>query len=625
MKSNVKRKRTSWREQLYEGYNVALPSQTSCENETAISEMKNGDQDSQSRTVATLDKSSETNLSNSIDSLSPNFETRNLEMKNDDQDSQNRTAAKLEESSETNLSNSIDSLSPNLQTSNSVMKIDETTCITEPASVESLIYVIECPVCQFVFSFENTLLERSIHLNQCLDDAGKDPVLRRRFSCRFCDMDFTVLSDTSREVVSRRLRHLKTCAKSNGVTNPTELSRLLADSAFEEIIDIVMDEEVEEIAPGERNMNEYLVENQKRLASAIFKPSKKTLIKPPFCKSVPGANGFVVDGFRFTAKYYLLTHFHSDHYHGITSHFSTGIIVCTPATAKLLVAQYKVPTAHIKQVSVKSGPLHLGGVDIHVLHANHCPGAIIFLLYVQKTGKWHLHTGDFRFDPSRIDLALLAGKKIDTVFLDTTYCDPKYTFMSQDESINEGIRQVKLKLGKKSSQASILGYFKATPPPMKILFLFGTYSIGKELFFLQVVKHCFPADEKISVSKTKLKLLECCKSEFSPEDFSRFTTNSTKTQIRIEMMHQLRLESLQKILHKNREFSHIIAFRPTGWAMKPETVESRDKRIQIVSVPYSEHSSYNELLDFVQSIKRLGNNPRYVATVSTSHLQTLLN
>lgn len=45
-----------------------------------------------------------------------------------------------------------------------------------------------------------------------------------------------------------------------------------------------------------------------------------------------------------------------------------------------------------------------------------------------------LHTGDFRWHPSMAQYpALAALPRLDALLLDTTYCDPKYTFPPRAE------------------------------------------------------------------------------------------------------------------------------------------------------------------------------------------------
>ena len=43
-------------------------------------------------------------------------------------------------------------------------------------------------------------------------------------------------------------------------------------------------------------------------------------------------------------KFWFLTHFHADHYGGLTKKFSQGLVVCTPVTARLINAKLRVRT-----------------------------------------------------------------------------------------------------------------------------------------------------------------------------------------------------------------------------------------------------------------------------------------
>lgn len=59
---------------------------------------------------------------------------------------------------------------------------------------------------------------------------------------------------------------------------------------------------------------------------------------------------FVVDFFGPGCKrvgnssngYWVLTHFHADHYKGLTKAFSLGTVLCSPVTAALVSAKLKV-------------------------------------------------------------------------------------------------------------------------------------------------------------------------------------------------------------------------------------------------------------------------------------------
>ena len=65
------------------------------------------------------------------------------------------------------------------------------------------------------------------------------------------------------------------------------------------------------------------------------------------------------------------------------------------------------------------------------MDANHCPGAVQFLFRL-PCGRRYLHCGDMRFTPSLLSNPhLRRAQGATAVFLDTTYCNPKFTFPPQ--------------------------------------------------------------------------------------------------------------------------------------------------------------------------------------------------
>ncbi|KAI0021572.1 DRMBL-domain-containing protein [Xylariomycetidae sp. FL0641] len=177
----------------------------------------------------------------------------------------------------------------------------------------------------------------------------------------------------------------------------------------------------------------------------------------PFYKIMPGLS-ICVDAFRYGAvegcNAYFLSHFHSDHYIGLTASWSHGPIYCSAVTASLIRSQlrtdakYLRPLAFEETVEVPGTP----GVRVTMIPANHCPGSSLFLFEKpagQGGGRKQriLHCGDFRACPAHVAHPLLrpetvdalSGKtrqqKIDVCYLDTTYLNPRYSFPSQRDVI----------------------------------------------------------------------------------------------------------------------------------------------------------------------------------------------
>lgn len=80
-----------------------------------------------------------------------------------------------------------------------------------------------------------------------------------------------------------------------------------------------------------------------------------------------------------------------------------------------------------------------------------------------------LHTGDFRFSEEMTRISVLQTVPIDTLILDTTYCNPQYDFPKQEAVIQFVIEAIQA---------------EAFNP--KTLFLIGSYTIGilQRLLFL---------------------------------------------------------------------------------------------------------------------------------------------
>lgn len=180
----------------------------------------------------------------------------------------------------------------------------------------------------------------------------------------------------------------------------------------------------------------------------------------PFYKILPGL--FIcVDAFRYGAvagcQAYFLSHFHSDHYVGLTSTWCHGPIYCSHITANLVRQQLRVDPQYVIDLDFDQTIVVPGtqGVKVTMISANHCPGSSLYL-FEKVVGKKSnseprlqriLHCGDFRACKAHIEHPLLmpdvcdkvSGKtkeqKIDVCYLDTTYLNPKYAFPPQDQVI----------------------------------------------------------------------------------------------------------------------------------------------------------------------------------------------
>ncbi|XP_073412727.1 DNA cross-link repair 1A protein isoform X2 [Dendrobates tinctorius] len=308
----------------------------------------------------------------------------------------------------------------------------------------------------------------------------------------------------------------------------------------------------------------------------------------PFYKKIPGT-GFAVDAFQYGeidgCSAYFLTHFHSDHYGGLTKKFRFPIY-CSKITGNLVQTKLRVEKEFITCLPMYTECL-VNGIKVVLLDANHCPGAVL-LLFILPNGTTVLHTGDFRAETSMERYPALLGRKIHTLYLDTTYCSPEYTFPPQQETV----------------QFAVNTAFEMVTLHPRTLVVCGTYSIGKEKVFLAIadVLGC-----KVCMSQDKYKTMQCLE---SAEIRALVTTDWHSTALHVLPMMQVNFKGLAAHLNKfSGKYDRVLAFKPTGWTYSDgcsSVAEIRPEvrgKITMYGIPYSEHSSFSEMKRFVQFIK----------------------
>lgn len=310
----------------------------------------------------------------------------------------------------------------------------------------------------------------------------------------------------------------------------------------------------------------------------------------PFYKKIPGTK-FAIDAFRYgqiegiTA--YFLTHFHSDHYGGLTK-ASTYPIYCNRITGNLVKSKLKVAEQYLHILPMNT-EVTVDGVRVILLDANHCPGAAMLLFFLPD-GQTVLHTGDFRADPSMETYPELLGCRVQTVYLDTTYCSPEYTFPRQQEVINF---------------AASTAFELVTLNP-RTLVVCGSYSVGKEKVFLALAE---VLGSKVCLSRDKYNTMCCLESEQVRQSI---TTDGKAAQVHVLPMMQLTFKKLHDYLARfSGRYERLVAFKPTGWTFSQQVESVEDIQpdvsgnISIYGIPYSEHSSFLEMKRFVQWLQPL--------------------
>lgn len=325
----------------------------------------------------------------------------------------------------------------------------------------------------------------------------------------------------------------------------------------------------------------------------------------PWNHRIPGTS-MVLDSFRAAGtdacQQYFISHAHGDHYQSLRKDFKHGKVLCSAVTAKLLQIILRVPETILEilpmytPIDIPDAVMKKNGVTVTLFDANHCPGAVLMLFRVWSTGRYVLHTGDCRFSLPIFSLheplqALATSRTLDFLFLDTTYCNPKYTFPLQKDVLSSLAKQAQVENMRTRGRC---------------LFIFGSYTIGKEKCFLKVAE---ALDLKIYCDSYKRRLLKA--SNFGDRITSRLVTSPMAARVHVTTMRSLGIDGLKGYINKHKlsrlltKGGLAVIVRPTGWTFKGGTSEGLMRRIRSdnavqIDLAYSEHSSFNELRDFVQ-------------------------
>ncbi|GES65006.1 DNA repair protein Pso2/Snm1 [Aspergillus terreus] len=502
---------------------------------------------------------------------------------------------------------------------------------------------ILCPVCETELSGLSEA-DASMHVNDCLDGKPR-----------------TVSTDAGEIVEPPATARDRAAVPRAAQKDPYSSASTKPNSAFSRL----MAGNAEDTAWAEAAANE--------VASRGKQAYQRTC---PFYKIITGFS-ICVDAFRYGAvdgcSAYFLSHFHSDHYVGLTSSWKHGPIYCSRATANLVRQQLKVDARWLVGLEFErtTEVPGTGGVQVTLIDANHCPGSALFL-FEKPTGpnpgsrlQRVLHCGDFRASPAHIQHPLLrpeiidstTGQKrpqrIDVCYLDTTYLNPKYGFPSQDAVI-QACAELSVRLDKGPEDGAMswltrgvngmMGKFlssgKSTDgssrPKGRLLVVVGTYSIGKERICLGIAR---ALKSKIYAPAAKQRVCACLEDE---ELSSLLTDNPRDAQVHMQTLFEIRAETLTDYLDSLKpHFTRVVGFRPTGWSYRPPkgrelenppvstvlhsaqwqtsfTVEDllpqrgSTSESACFGVPYSEHSSFRELTMFCCAL-RIG---RVIPTVN---------
>lgn len=272
------------------------------------------------------------------------------------------------------------------------------------------------------------------------------------------------------------------------------------------------------------------------------------------------------------AKLFFLSHMHSDHTEGLSSSWNQKIY-CSEITKSLAIDKFNINPSLIFSIPVgQSTILNLDEIGVEkltvtLIDANHCPGAVMFLFegYFGRI----LYTGDFRYFEGMLDISPLDSHPIiNTLFLDNTYCDPACDFPTRAEAT-----------------LMILDILRRHPSEDIV---FGMNTLGKEdlLYKIALVLGVHIVVDKYRYQTTKLLGYN-----------EVFTTDANASHVRVVGKHHI---NRYNVSLWNKEHP-TIAILPT--CLYKGSSSPFDGCEKIFVVPYSDHSSFPEMKNFVACVK----------------------
>lgn len=291
------------------------------------------------------------------------------------------------------------------------------------------------------------------------------------------------------------------------------------------------------------------------------------------------------------ATLFFLTHFHSDHTVGLTSSWNQTIY-CSKLTGDLICKKYNVSQELIHPLELNTPVLipidstYSETITVVAVDANHCPGSVMFLF--QGYFGCMLYTGDFRYEPKIITDSYLSSLNcsVDTLYLDNTFCDPKCKFQSRSQA--------------KDWIMELISYY----PGHDIIF--GMSNLGKPDLLVEIAKHF---QEFIGVPHTMFEYFELIE---TPDVF-QIDTIEHECRLRVVPFYLITEKYLDKLT------------RPTIAIFPTALYEGLDgspycNQNNIYVIPYSDHSSYPELVEFVKRI-----NPKQIIPVVNANAKGPFN
>jgi DNA cross-link repair 1B protein len=293
-------------------------------------------------------------------------------------------------------------------------------------------------------------------------------------------------------------------------------------------------------------------------------------------------------------SHFFLTHCHTDHTQNLDSSWRDGLIYCSSITKQLLIQMNQVPPDFIKELELDK--THVMNFDenetfnVTLIDANHCPGAVMYLFegYFGVV----LASGDFRYSPSMVQVDTpLYQKEIDICYMDNTYFNPIFQSIPTREIAFKEITRVIDELHKR---------FKD-----KVFFKIKLKKLGKEELLVKLAEHYKTG---IHVSEERyirlVNILNLDKKHFITE-----MNENTKTFIAVHEMNSEATTSFdidKRVVYIEPTALYLAQSNSKKFSLSSSTYKqnlSINTNLTSFQIPYTDHSSYTEIIQFVQRIK----------------------